>query len=297
MARNLVSSPQLRERWSDWPQAMLATSALFVVTPVAATYAWQGKASMEKLLTAMAQPFFLLMLCLILVAMILSWRGQRSMSRLLLLGTAALWCASCPMLVGRLQQMWESQIAVPDLSRMEPLDCVVVLGGGCGVGPNDRPQLGESGDRVIVAARLFHLGLTKKLVATGDPLEVHGVEKPTSPDASEITRTLWVELGIPNASIDEIGGQNTSSEMKALSDRPDLWNDRRCGLVTSAFHMPRALRLAKRNGMETLIPIGSDFRTVQKDQPWLVEDIMPNAQVLHGFHRLAKEWIAAQIGR
>ncbi len=62
-------------------------------------------------------------------------------------------------------------------------------------------------------------------------------------DARQVLR----ELGVPAESIRKIGGRNTFEEMRHLRDL--LGPEERVGLITSGWHMPRAMRLARAAGL------------------------------------------------
>ncbi len=95
----------------------------------------------------------------------------------------------------------------------EPFDAVVLLGGGGTVGSNGRFQSNWSGDRFILAAQLYHAGLTKRIICTGQRIaEMNS----TGVDPSEIGRDVLSRLGVPDSAIEEIGGRNTTEEMQQL---------------------------------------------------------------------------------
>ena len=73
------------------------------------------------------------------------------------------------------------------------------------------------------------------------------------------TRMIWKELGIPESSIVMLPGENTEEEMQSLKKLVAERGWRRVGLVTSAWHLPRALNLAQRRGLQ-LTPLPADFR-------------------------------------
>ncbi|MFG0260896.1 MAG: YdcF family protein, partial [Novipirellula sp. JB048] len=137
-----------------------------------------------------------------------------------------------------------------------PLRSVVVLGGGVGIAYDGVPELGRAGQRVMFAAQLWHAGKTQSILCTGgSPLS------PIPPAAA--SRMLLESIAVPNDKLYESPGDNTSEEMKNLAaflaSPPDHFpRTGEIGLVTSASHMPRAIRLAADHGLD-FIPLPCGF--------------------------------------
>ncbi|MCA9621861.1 MAG: YdcF family protein [Myxococcales bacterium] len=138
-----------------------------------------------------------------------------------------------------------------------PFDAVIVLGGGTSLTPDTRPQLASSGDRIAVAAQLYHMGLAPKILASGSAIPaLHGYAR----SAGEDTRVLLRGMGVPGEAVEEIvGPKTTSEELAAIAQRASREGWTRVGLITSACHLPRAMRLAQRSHVD-VVPIPSDFR-------------------------------------
>ena len=263
----------------SWLKPVVWIGFCTVLLPLTVTAILSGKSSTEKMLTSMAQPLFVAIVAAMAIGATLLRRGERPMGWLLVIGACILWCVSSGFVVERVFSYWESGFESIEPSAIEPFDYVVVLGGGTGIAPDGRAQFGGAGDRVGYAAQLFLAGKAKNLVTTGDTLVLTGIlarEFEAKYDPSEQTRQIWKDLGIPGDVIFELPGQNTSSEMAALKERPEWWKDKRCGLITSAFHMPRALKLAEQAGVQ-VSPIGADYRAGRG--PFMVQDLMPNIGV------------------
>ncbi|MFN9720214.1 MAG: YdcF family protein [Planctomycetota bacterium] len=176
-----------------------------------------------------------------------------------------------------------------------PVDLVIVLGGGGGPGANGRLQGNTSGDRLILAAQLYHRHPATKFVCTGQriaSMDASGF------DPAEVSRDILIRLGVPESSVETLGGRNTSEEMKALGER---FRDGkiRVGLLTSAWHLPRAMRLAERNGLYP-IPLPADFRSSLAESPTVakrIECCIPNGGAFSGTWSFAKEYLGMLIGR
>lgn len=283
-----------RSRFGLWTSLSLVCF-LAVVLPNVIAFLHSGKSATEKLLTGMLQPLFAFLILSIAIGLYLARRGERMLGLLLLAPSIIVWLLGTPIVVGFLFKQWEAEVHPAEIT--EALDYVVVLGGGTHSAPSGRPQYGEAGDRVARGAELYLTGKAKHLVTTGDVLvtNAHIASKFQKDDDPSIqTRRLWVALGIPDHVIFELSGENTSKEMDSLAEHPEWWRDCKCGVVTSAFHMPRALRLAKQRGIQ-VIGIPADYRSAQG--PFMITDLFPVARELHRFQILLKEWLAAILGR
>lgn len=171
-----------------------------------------------------------------------------------------------------------------------PFDAVIVLGGGTDEAYG-RIQLGASGDRVALGARLHHQGLAPLLVTTGSAISGFSEH-----DAAAATARVWRELGVPAEAIVRLDGARTTSEeavIHAREIRARGW--RRVGLVTSAQHMPRALGLFRRQGAR-VVPIAADFRS---DAPrWRgFHDLVPRGDAAARIHGACWEWVGRLAGR
>ena len=92
----------------------------------------------------------------------------------------------------------------------------------------------------------------------------------------------------------QLDGRNTFEEMNNLRTLLTQEPMARVGLLTSAFHMPRAMRIARANDLD-VIPVPAD------QQAYFIEPIplclIPSR---HGFRLtelVTKEWLAALVKR
>jgi uncharacterized SAM-binding protein YcdF (DUF218 family) len=279
----------------------LKSTSLVVLTtvclPLLATFGVSGKSSVEKLLTNMVQPLFVAIVVVIALGVVLVRRSEARAGWLLVLGSILMWFLSSSVVVSFVVKGWEATAETTETSISEPFDYVVVLGGSTSVSPTGRAQFGPSGDRVGYAASLYLSGIAKHLVTTGDNLVITGSLtrgfKPED-DPSVQTKQIWQSLGVPADAISELPGQNTSSEMAALREHTEYWQDKHCAILTSAIHMPRAISLAKRAGVRA-VPIAADYRT--STGPLSINQFFPEAEKLELLHMIFKEWIAMRINR
>jgi uncharacterized SAM-binding protein YcdF (DUF218 family) len=174
-----------------------------------------------------------------------------------------------------------------------PLEAVIVLGGGTSSTPWGAAQAGESGDRVLLAARLYHRGQTPILVTSGSPI----VGYLDGHDSVEATAEIWRDLGIPEEAIVRVpGARNTREEARvhAALIRERGWS--RVGLVSSAVHFPRAMGLFNAEGV-TPVPLPADFRGTHRLRFPELYDLIPAAGSLALLERAGWERLGAAVGR
>jgi uncharacterized SAM-binding protein YcdF (DUF218 family) len=250
-----------------------------------------GPTMLEKLLTALVMPVGILWLlllvtiyfCLInrnawpatmcfLCWLIMTISGNSLFSR---------WYA------GTIERPFLSQ----DLSGVEPYDVIVVLGGGTSTRISGTPQVSEAGDRIVQAARVWHAGQTKQIMCTG--LQAFRSTEDDKHPYEEAT-LLLEELGVDASDILPLNGINTSEEMKNLKKWSDLNPGKRIGILTSAWHLSRAMRLAKTQGINAE-PVAAGFFS----QPYAPSPgvVVPSEYNLMVTAAVTKEYLARLVGR
>ncbi|MCY2982188.1 MAG: YdcF family protein [Planctomycetota bacterium] len=285
------------ERKRGWLKPTFIVFFATVVFPLVLTASVSGKSAAEKLLTTMVQPLFIAIATVLAIGFVLLRRNERRVGATLICGASLMWVVSMPFFASRLIDSWEASIESSTPSASEPFDYLIVLGGGTSVAPDGRAQFSSAGDRVGYAASLYLSGVAKRLVTTGDTLHLDGSLSGSfqpKDDPSTQTKKIWMGLGIPAEAISELAGQNTFSEMASLKEHPEYWQGKRCGILTSAFHLPRAMKLAERVGVQAK-PIAADHRT--STGPVTFNQFLPETDGLVRFQMIFKEWLAMRISR
>jgi uncharacterized SAM-binding protein YcdF (DUF218 family) len=194
-------------------------------------------------------------------------------------------------LANRLLQSLECDYIEIDPMDLGPFDAVFVLGGTTSSAPNGQPQLTKSGDRVMLAARMFHRGRTDHLVCSGQRMA--GRSEVDRAPADEVA-AIWAELGIPQDRIFRLTGYHTSDEMRHIRQFVEARGWRRLGLLTSAWHMRRAMSHAEHAGLN-LVPIPANFEGVPRG--WATWSIVPDADAFGRLHFAIREVAALRIER
>ncbi len=271
--------------------AYVATLLAAVAMAFGGAWFWYDWNLVEKMLTRLAMPCGLIGCGLAVNAMWATGGSSRGRAWLAWGLLLFYWAASTTLVGDRVAGRLESRYRPVDPGQVEPFDTVIVLGGATMSDPDQNVWLGAAGDRVMLAARLFHAGRVGQLVTTGD-LQVWSRGRLVS--MADATERIWIELGIPAERITKVGGINTSRELRAIRD---LLADRgagRIGLLTSAFHLPRTERLAREVGVD-VVPIPAGFLG-PLDEPFPYA-LIPNAYGLWMTELCAKEFLAAIVRR
>ncbi len=179
------------------------------------------------------------------------------------------------------------------LADLTPLRSVILLGGSVSIASDGTAELNSDGQRVMLAAQLWHRGKTRSIICTGSGSS--GLADP-----STTGRDLLISIGVAPGDIYEIKGRNTTEEMRSLQQfitRPpeSFPQHGEIGLITSAFHMPRAMRLANDQTME-LVPLPCAHRvgaTTRFDPAKLI----PTGGAASTLAIACKEWLARLLGR
>lgn len=119
-------------------------------------------------------------------------------------------------------------------------DCILVL--GAGLMPDGSPSL-MLGERIRTGIRLYEAGAAPKLLMTGDHTRADHDEVNAMKDAA-------MAEGVPSEDVfmDHAGVSTYDSLYRAR----EIFGARRIVIVTQAYHLPRALYIAERLGMEAV---------------------------------------------
>lgn len=171
-------------------------------------------------------------------------------------------------------------------------DAIVVLGGGMTpAAPPDvmEPGLSEGADRVWYAAQLFHRGLAPRIIVSGGNLMAKG---PATTEAEAMRRFL-MDLGVPT---DAIVSEGTSlNTIENVRNVRQLVGDGRVALVTSGYHMARALTIARKGNLN-VGAFPTDWRLPETARPFW-ENWLPSIDAMAWSCISLKEHIALLLDR
>ncbi|MDX1667660.1 MAG: YdcF family protein [Saprospiraceae bacterium] len=148
-----------------------------------------------------------------------------------------------------------------------------------------RYQLDERGDRLATALWLYRMGKVRKILLSGGSGRIAGPKISESPKVKAFIR----DLGIPAGDIIVEGDSRNTHENAQLSAKMLKQNGlaQRPLLITSAWHMRRALGCFKAQGIDP-IPVCSDFMGKRYDNP-LAMLLLPSARVFFRWEIILKE--------
>lgn len=166
-----------------------------------------------------------------------------------------------------------------DIGNLRRADAVVILGGGmCYNFSAQQPEMSASADRVWHGARIYKAGKAGKIILTGS-----GALLSSGP--------LLSDFGVPASAITAFDEpRNTEEEARKIGE--SLGDGATIILVTSAWHMHRALLLFRRAGLNP-IPSAADREfSLRRGLPLELRDFLPSADSLLRCTMAVKEHIA-----
>jgi uncharacterized SAM-binding protein YcdF (DUF218 family) len=247
---------------------------------------------LSKVLPLLVYPLGVTLICSLL-ALIFLWRRRTRASALFLgLGLVVLWVASTPLAATALYGSLERQHPPVAMALIPERGCIVLLGGAVSdaVPPRVDIELSGAVDRVLLASRLYKSGKARKVIVAAGNLPWLDWSK----SEAELIRGLLVEWGVEASDI-VLDGSSRNTYENAVNARPLL---ERSGceqplLVTSAFHMGRAVATFEKQGTE-VFPVPSDVHIVG-GQGVTVFDFLPSAEALVTTTLAIKEWLGRRV--
>ena len=191
-----------------------------------------------------------------------------------------------------LMRSLEVQVSGLETPSAEVFDAVCVFGGGTELDAFGRPQVACSGDRLVAAARLYHAGKARVLVASG----VSADNPSGARNLGEESREIWRGLGVPDSAICVVEKpcRVTREEVVAFRELQEKNGWKQLGLLSSSWHLPRILRLAQKNGLNG-IACGSDWRG--RRHVFQLQDIVPQGAGFWRVNVALWEYVGRLAGR
>jgi uncharacterized SAM-binding protein YcdF (DUF218 family) len=151
----------------------------------------------------------------------------------------------------------------PVAPALDRVDGIIVLGGAERTGAYRRwgtPQFDDAGERVMAAVTLAARFPRAQLIFTGG--QGAWIKGKDGLGPSRMTRLAWTELGVASERIVlETASRNTAENARLTLERIAPAPGQRFVLVTSAFHMPRAMQSFARAGWTNVTAWPVDFRS------------------------------------
>lgn len=153
--------------------------------------------------------------------------------------------------------------------------------------PYDRVHLHKGADRIMHAVQLYKLGKVNRLLLSGGS----GLLETDSISEAERMKRVMVLSGVPASAI-ILEGESRNTYENAQFSKQLLEEQKQEGpylLVTSAFHLPRAIGCFNKAGLQ-VVPFATDFYSF--DPPYTLDHyLVPSPEAMHAWHKLMKEWL------
>jgi len=199
---------------------------------------------------------------------------------------AVLYLSSISFVSDRLSGWLESRYPAMPVAAAGPADAIVVLGGILGPATRDGevPNWSDTVERFEAGVALVQAGRAPRLVFTGARRE--WLERETT--EGEELRRLAIARGVPAEKILVTRFiDNTVTEAAAVAELMKADGQRRIILVTTSWHMPRAVYLFRRAGIDCQ-PFPVDFH-LDRTREVKLKDFIPSAGAWQGTETALRE--------
>jgi uncharacterized SAM-binding protein YcdF (DUF218 family) len=245
----------------------------------------------DKVLTSLILPISISLVLGFVAGVLLNVGRRRVAGLILIFSLALLWVFSTPLMARVLLASLEHQYAPRD--RNTKADVAILLGGMISnANDNGEPGLGGGADRVLQAVRLYRAARVRYILISGGNLPWHQTRVP---EAEQIAYLLK-EWGVPSEAL-IIEGQSRNTFENAVRSKPiwDAYGFHSGLLVTSAFHMPRALAVFRHAGFN-VEPAPADFHggPLLEGGPLA---LLPDAGALAESSSALREWLGFVVYR
>lgn len=247
---------------------------------------------LNKLVGFLINPLMLGIVLIAVAALFQIRHKQRSAIAMSLVALFWFWCWATPAVYGVLGCGLEKEYPPLEAGKMPAADVIVILGGG--MQRNIKFPYAEmlsSADRVWHAARLYHAGRAPVVIPSGEGEELSAVP-------------LLLDLGVPRQAIRVESKARNTEENALLVEKlvkglavTEKRRSPRVLLVTSAWHMRRALQNFGQTGLE-VIPAATDHEAmvIQAEglNGWC---FLPSAEMFYRNSMMFKEYLGFSLYR
>ena len=254
---------------------------------------------LSKLLPQLIYP---LGLGLLLQLIAIGGRKRRWALPLSITGWLVIAVPSMPVVSDALLSQLENQAAALTPKTIPQADAVLVLGGGIRPAPTHALgiEVNEAGNRLLCGVRLWKQGKAAVLITSGARVSFKANDS-IAPEAL-LSQQLAQELGVPaSAVLLNDRARTTAEEAQHIHQLAADHGWKQLILVTSAFHMPRALASFQHQSNLQIIPVACDYQ-LNPQSPnqafsWqaLIIDLIPNSDSLKQTTQVLKEHLGLLV--
>ena len=254
---------------------------------------------LSKLLPQLIYP---LGLGLLLQLIAIGGRKRRWALPLSITGWLVIAVPAMPVVSDALLRQLEDQAAALTPKSIPQVDAVLVLGGGIRPAPAKGlgVEVNEAGDRLLCGVRLWKQGTAPVLITSGARVSFQP-DDPIAPEAV-LSQQLAQELGVPASAVllnDQ--ARTTAEEAQRINKLAAEQGWKQLILVTSAFHMPRALASFRRQSDLQIIPVACDYQLDPQHQnqafSWgeLLINLIPSSSALNQTTQVLNEHLGLLV--
>lgn len=244
--------------------------------------------TLTKLLSLLIYPLGTCLL-LVLVALVLSrLRWVRSSFYVLLLAFGWLYLCSTALFASFLIGTLERGFMPRAMSVIAPADAIVLLGGAMRGDTylDSLPDLNQHADRLVYAAALYKAGKAPVVLLTGGGVEGTRTEAEQMKDHLEVMGVPGEHILLEKKSLNTYENAVYCAQLLKASGMDQIL------LVTSAYHMRRAVPLFAAQGLD-VVPAPTDYQ--QPRTPRVLPDWMPTVgnlyQSTNALHEIVGYWV------
>ena len=210
-------------------------------------------------------------------------QNQIKRRRLLIAGLTLLYVFSTPLFFKGFTRIWDVK-ADQVKADSTKYSCVIVLGGFSGAGIHGGGQFNRASDRFITATLLLSTGKARRILVSGG----NGELVPGAYSEAPWAKLQLQKLGIADSLILVEGKSRNTVENAEFSKKILQANNLKPPylLVTSAFHMRRAVMIFNKKGLD-VVPHPCNYLT--NSTQFNLIDIVPQADVLSSWEIYLKE--------
>jgi uncharacterized SAM-binding protein YcdF (DUF218 family) len=240
---------------------------------------------LSKVLLYLILPVYWIVALLVAALIVKTPKVKR---KLLIAGVALLYIFSIPLFIKIFQSVWDFKpYPANDTTKYT---CAIVLGGFSSGGGADGGHFNSASDRFIQGAKLMATKQASHILISGG----NGTLVPDQFREATWVRTQLLKFNIADSTILVESKSKNTLENAAFSKA--LLQQKRLAppylLVTSAFHMRRALMIFKKAGLQT-IPYACDYSYGEIKFSWT--DLLPEAITLSRWELYIKEVIGYAV--
>ncbi len=231
------------------------------------------------------------------------WRYPRRATWAIALALFVLFFSSNPAVSNKLVSTLEWRYF--PLEPMPTADAIVVLGGATVPAMAPRPwvEVSEQGDRILYGARLYSQKRAPKLILSGGRVSWRGGDSAvySSSEAADM-KEFALAMNVPEAAI-VLEGNSLNTRQNAVNVQQVLLDQSidTVLLVTSVIHMPRAVAIFKKLGIN-VIPAPTDYLVSTESgggNTWQgqILSLIPDAGAIDRFTQALKEYVGFGVYR